>query len=112
LGFLAYLASAPFVALFLTLWLALPIQFTLSAFGMPQEQARYAFPVLFPSVSVLTLVWAIRDYRRRLVLGDTGPPFGALRMRLFGLFLKSSKPSNEASKHPTSRGVWDREFDA
>jgi hypothetical protein len=67
-GCLVYLVAAPFVALFLALFLSVPLMFALEALGLSRESASVPFLFLLPSCGVGVAVWGYRDFRRRAAL--------------------------------------------
>jgi hypothetical protein len=71
IGCLVYLVVAPFVTLFLALFLAIPMMYALEAAGMPRERASTPFIVLLPLVGIGVAMWGYRDYRRRAALEVT-----------------------------------------
>ena len=64
-GCLVYMVSTPFVAIFLALFLTLPIQLALRAGVISDETAKYIVLFVFIVSGLATLMWVIRDYRRR-----------------------------------------------
>src|SRR5262245_31222353 len=67
-GCLAYVVVTPFVALFLALFLAVPLVYVLEALGLARDRASAAFLVLLPLFGVGVATWGYRDYRRRAAL--------------------------------------------
>lgn len=67
-GCLVYLVVAPFVALSLALFLAVPLMYALEALGLSRDRASVPFLVLLPLIGVGVAVWGYRDFRRRAAL--------------------------------------------
>ncbi len=69
-GCLVYLVVAPFVALILALFIAVPLMFGLEALGVSgsKDLGGLAFVVLLPLMGVGVAIWGYRDYRRRASL--------------------------------------------
>jgi hypothetical protein len=67
-GCLVYLVVAPFVALCLALFLAVPLMYGLEALGLSRDRASAPFLVLLPLIGVGVAAWGYRDYRRRAAL--------------------------------------------
>jgi hypothetical protein len=67
-GCLVYLVVAPFVALSLALFVAVPLMLVLESLGLSRDSATAPFLVLLPLFGVGVAVWGYRDYRRRAAL--------------------------------------------
>lgn len=64
-GCLVYTVAAPFVALFLALFLTLPFTFALEQLGARKDVSNALFPVVLAIMAVVIALWGVRDYRRR-----------------------------------------------
>ena len=75
-GCLVYLVVAPFVALLLALFIAVPLMYAAKALGVSRSKdvGGAAFVVLLPLMGVGVAIWGYRDYRRRAAsrLSSTG----------------------------------------
>ena len=67
-GCLVYLVAAPFVALVLALFVAIPLGYALEAVGVPTNRGGLPFLILLPVIGLGVAVWGYRDYRHRAAL--------------------------------------------
>src|SRR5271165_4596640 len=67
-GCLVYSVVAPFVSLFLALFISLPVGFALEALGLSKTGGNLSFVILLPIIAVAVVAWGYRDYRNRAAL--------------------------------------------
>lgn len=64
-GCLVYLVVTPFVALSLSLLIAVPLIFVLQGLGVSERFAPIAFPILLIPISLGAIAWGFHEYRGR-----------------------------------------------